>query len=123
MRFAVLVIVPPDVPDIMQAVQAAMAPYDADTSNLADTPLNPQGYWDGWMLHDLAEDVRPTAQGQPCDYVVQALITPDGIWHEVDHLAYYQERTPARLKQIRQESQALLDRYPAHLAVELDCHL
>ena len=80
---------------------------------------NPKGHWDGWMLHDVQTDVYllPDTSIQTLDPL--AIVTPDGIWHE---LSYQWDETTQQTAQRHRFAQQLFDQYLAHVAVLLDCH-
>lgn len=80
---------------------------------------NPEGHWDTWRIRDLREDVHHVAD-MPRDHAPAAVVTPDGIWHDLDAALTSQEDVQAsRWKQ----AEVLLAQYPAHLAVTVHCHL
>jgi hypothetical protein len=82
------------------------------------TTANPQGHWDGWMLHDLQDDVRPVP-ALPPDVDVWGVVTPDGAWHDFEYGWDWPEEQKADSQRRARE---LTNRFPDHLAVMLDCH-
>jgi hypothetical protein len=63
---------------------------------------NPHGHWDGWIVHDL-----------------HAVLTPDGVWHE---LPYRWDETARHVAQRKHLAHQIVAQYPAHIAVLVDCH-
>jgi hypothetical protein len=86
---------------------------------LADT--NPNGKYKRWSLNSLANDVWPVS-ALPRDLTPHAVVTPDGQWHALFPNIW--GRVPAAQDQqrITQEAYALMNQYPNHLAVRLECH-
>lgn len=83
------------------------------------TDLNPRGEWDGWMLHHLSDDVWPVST-MPRDVEAWAVVTPDGEWHDLRR-GWWEDTAEQRAER-RRMAYDILDRYPNHLAVLLDCH-
>lgn len=82
------------------------------------TTANPQGHWDGWMLHDLQEDVTPVSALPPA-VDLWGVVTPDGTWHDFENEWDWPEERKA---DSRRRARELIDQFPDHLAVMLDCH-
>lgn len=86
------------------------------------TTDNPRAYWDGWTLLSLTENVW-AAPEVPRDVIPVAIVTPDGAWQWLDDdVDYTPEMREASTGVIRQRTRAVLENYPAYLAVALDCH-
>lgn len=86
------------------------------------TTDNSQGYWDGWILHSLTEDVW-RALDVPQKVAPFAIITPDGVWHEMGNdFVYNPDMREASDVVLHQRATTLLQDYPTYLAVVLDCH-
>jgi hypothetical protein len=82
------------------------------------TTANPQGHWDGWMLHSLQEDVWPVPT-MPRDLRFFDVVTPDGHWHE---FGWKWDLPDEEKAEVYRHAYALVDRFPDHLAIVLDCH-
>ena len=80
---------------------------------------NPKGHWDGWILHDVQTDVYHLPDASICSLDPLAIVTPDGIWHE---MPYHWDETTQQKELRSQKAERLLAQYPAHIAVLLDCH-
>ena len=71
--------------------------------------INPNGRWDGWIIHDLVEDVF-TSDNIPNDLAPSAILTSDGVWHDLEN-------------DNSTESIFLLTNTPYERAVIVDCHI
>jgi hypothetical protein len=91
---------------------------------LADT--NPNGKYKRWSLNSLTDDVWPVS-ALPRDLLhnlaPHAVITPDGQWHEMFPNTWGAIPTAQDRLRIVREAYALIDQYPHHLAVRLECHV
>jgi len=83
---------------------------------------NPDGRYDRWSLKDPSSDVWPVAT-MPRDLAPRAVITPDGQWHALFTTAWGSMPTAQDALRIVHDAYALIDRYPNHLAVRLECHV
>jgi hypothetical protein len=79
---------------------------------------NPEGYWDGWLLHDQT-DVYELPHPSMGNIDPLAIVTPDGLWHE---MPYRWDEPAQQTAQRRQLVQQVLTRYTGYLAVLLHCH-
>jgi hypothetical protein len=80
---------------------------------------NPHGYWDGWILHDVQTDVYRLPDASMSGIDPLAVLTPDGVWHE---MPYRWNETTQQTAQRQHLVEQVLAHYPAYLAVRLDCH-
>lgn len=85
------------------------------------TNLNPAGKYDYWTLHPIAEHGWPV-RDMPRDLLACAVVTPDGQWHDTGEEIWGRALTAAEHEAVRQRVYALVDRYPDHRAIPLDCH-
>ena len=96
--------------------------FQADATGIyvmADT--NPDGKYKRWAINDRAADVWRVSE-MPRDLVPHAVVTPDGQWHELFPRIWGKIPTAQDEQRLTQEAYALMDRYPDHLAVRLECH-
>ena len=80
---------------------------------------NPEGYWDGWILHDQT-DVYELPHPSTDSIDPLGIVTPDGIWHE---MPYRWDESAEQTAQRRRMVQQFLTQYPGYLVVLLHCHL
>ncbi len=80
---------------------------------------NPLGRWDGWTLWSFEDDSWPTTAALPERLVPAAILTPDGVWHD---LATQWEMSDEQTHEVRTQAAQLLTQYPSHRAVVQDCH-
>ncbi|SRR5258708_11083790 len=80
---------------------------------------NPNGHWDGWILHDIQADVYQLPNTAQIDVDPLAVVTPDGVWHE---MPYRWDETAQQAAHRRHLVQQLLTQYPDYKMVSLDCH-
>ncbi|HEY7413692.1 MAG TPA: hypothetical protein VH593_00755 [Ktedonobacteraceae bacterium] len=81
---------------------------------------NPKGYWDARLLQDMQTDVfhLPDIPLNSIDPL--AIITPDGLWHE---MPYRWDESEQETMQRQDLVQQLLAQYTGYAAVSLDCHI
>jgi hypothetical protein len=90
------------------------------------TNLNPNSMYDYWTVVGLeghVEDHVWRVPEMPRDLSPSAVVTPDGQWHETGIEKWAWDITKAEEQAIRQRVYALVDQYPNHLAVLIDCHI
>lgn len=98
------------------------------------TTLNPDGKYDYFSLvryeditaHRVEAAVREhvwRTSEIPRDLLPAAVVTPDGQWHETGVKKWAWDITKDEEQAIRQRVFALVDQYPDHLAVLVDCHV
>lgn len=80
---------------------------------------NPKGHWDGWILHNVQADVYQLPDAPISSVDPLAVVTPDGVWHE---MPYQWDETTQQIALRQHLVQQLFAQYPAHVAVLLDCH-
>jgi hypothetical protein len=85
------------------------------------TKLNPAGKYDYWTLHPIAEHGW-LVRDMPRDLLPSAVVTPDGRWHDTGEEKWDKDLTAAEREVIRERVYALVDQYPGHRAIPLDCH-
>lgn len=79
---------------------------------------NPEGYWDGWMLHGQTDIYElPDPLMDSIDPL--AIVTPDGLWHE---MLYRYDESAEQRAQRQQVVQQFFTQYTGYLAILLDCH-
>ena len=83
------------------------------------TTDNPQGKWDGWRLQRLPDDSWPATAALPEHLHPAAIVTPDGVWHD---LGARWDMSDEQAQALRARAAELLAQYPSHLAVALHCH-
>lgn len=83
------------------------------------TTDNPQGKWDGWRLASLQDDSWPATAALPEQLFPSAIVTPDGMWHD---LGARWDMNDEQAQALRGRAAELLAQYPSHLAVALHCH-
>ena len=83
------------------------------------TTDNPQGEWDGWRLQSLQDDSWPTTAALPEHLYSSAIVTPDGVWHD---LGARWDMNDEQAQALRARTAELLAQHPSHLAVALHCH-
>lgn len=93
--------------------------YEDEQGHYSFSTVNPDGHWDGWMLHDLQEDVYRLPDASLNTFNPLAIVTPDGTWHE---MPYRWDESPEQTTQRHQLVEQLFAQYPAYLAAVLDCH-
>ena len=96
--------------------------YPCDRDEQGDYYLgsdNPKGYWDGWILQDAQTDVYELPHASMNGIDPLAIVTPDGLWHE---MPYRWDESAQQMTQRRHLVQQLLAQYTGHLAVLLHCH-
>lgn len=97
--------------------------FQADTIGIYVTSeSNPNGKYKRWSLDSPADDVWPIS-AMPRDLLPYAVITPDGQWHEVFPTTWGKIPTAQDKQRIARDAYALIDQYPDHLAVRLECHV
>lgn len=82
------------------------------------TTDNPQGQWDSWRLRSLRDDVWPVSV-IPKDHVPSAIVTPDGVWHDLGDKWNMAEDEKI---DVWKKAEALLEQYASCLGVMLYCH-
>ncbi|HEX8730043.1 MAG TPA: hypothetical protein VF739_15535 [Ktedonobacterales bacterium] len=88
--------------------------------------LNPNGKYTRWSLNSLTDDVWPVSalpRDLLRDLAPHAVITPDGHWHELFPNIWGAIPTAQDKLRIVREAYGLIDLYPDHLAVRLECHV
>ena len=83
------------------------------------TTDNPQGKWDGWRLQSLQDDSWPATATLPEHVYPAAIVTPDGVWHE---LQARWDMSDEQAQVLRTRAAELLAQYPSHRAVVVHCH-
>ncbi len=83
------------------------------------TTDNPQGHWDGWRLRSLQDDSWPATAALPEHLYPAAIVTPDGLWHDLE--ARW-DLSDEQAMAVQARAAELLAQYPSHLAVALHCH-
>lgn len=98
------------------------------------TALNPEGKFDYFALFS-GEDVienRVEARIQesvwpvtdiPRDLAPSAVVTPDGAWHDTGSEKWAWQLSRSEQDTIRARAYAIIEQYPTHLAVMVDCHI
>jgi hypothetical protein len=83
------------------------------------TTDNPQGKWDGWRLQSLQDDSWPATAALPEHLYPAAIVTPDGVWHD---LGARWDMSDEQAQALRARAAELLAQYPSHCAVAVHCH-
>lgn len=98
------------------------------------TTLNPDGKYHYFSLvsYDDIEANRIEAAVRehvwrvpemPRDLLPSAVVTSDGKWHETGIEKWDRQLSESERDAIRTRAYAIIDRYPNHLAVLVDCHI
>ena len=85
------------------------------------TDLNPDGKYDRWTWHPIAEHGW-LVKDIPRDLLPVAVVTPDGQWHNTGLDDLEREPTPDEERVALAHVHALIDPYPEYRAIPLDCH-
>jgi hypothetical protein len=86
------------------------------------TTDNPEGHWDTCRIWTVQDNVWPVPN-TPEDFTPIAVITPDGVWHDLGYeFIRTDDERSASFAQSRREAQEFLAQCPASRLVVLGCH-
>lgn len=123
MKSTLLVLLPPDSRDPEAALRAALEPHRLDEDDEASIRGH---HWDYWS-HEGDELVFQRADQRPADCTVSAILTPDGVWHDLQDHGWRMLREPSRENEAAMARwkvlhDTLLQRFADHVAVEVIVH-